>query len=304
MQAPETISEFTQRYSRGRPEAGQVAIYRIEDVATPAAFPHIRRDFYKIKLLCGTQGILSYADKKVAVAADTLIFANPLIPYSWERLAGHETGYVCLFTEEFITQQLRPASVASSPLFRAGGTPVLFPPPEVVQRLRTLFEQMLAEMPSAYVHKYDLLRTYVQLILHESLKLAPVAPAYQAGTSAGRLTALFFDLLDRQFPLASSQHTIQLKNANEFARQLAVHTNHLNKALKEVTGKTTTEHLASKLLSEAKALLRHSTWSLAEIGYCLGFAHASNFNSFFKKHTGQPPNQYRRQPAALSYVSD
>jgi AraC family transcriptional activator of pobA len=300
MQAPETIGEFYQRYGRGRPDAGQVAIYRIEDVATPATFPHIRRDFYKMKLLCNAQGILSYADKKIAVSADALIFTNPLLPYSWERLAGRETGYACLFTEEFITQQLRPASLASSPLFRAGGTPVLFPPPEIVQRLSTLFEQLLAEIASAYVHKYDLLRTYIQLILHESLKLAPVAPAYQPGTSAARLTSLFLDLLDRQFPLASPQHTLQLKNANEFARQLAVHTNHLNKALKDVTGKTTTEHIAEKLMNEAKALLRHSNWSLAEIGYCLGFEHASNFTIFFKKHAGQPPTHYRRQLGALS----
>jgi AraC family transcriptional activator of pobA len=300
MQKPETIEEFYQRYGRGQPDAGQVAIYRIEDVATPASFPHIRRDFYKIKLLCNAQGTLSYADKNVAVQACALIFANPLIPYSWQRLAGRETGYVCMFTEEFITQQLRPASLANSPLFRVGGTPVLFPPPEVVQRLSALFEQLLAEIKSTYVHKYDLLRTYIQLMLHESLKLAPVVPAYQVGTSAARLTALFLDLLDRQFPLASPQHTIQLKNANEFARQLAVHTNHLNKALKEVTGKTTTEHIAEKLLREAKALLRHSNWSLAEIGACLGFEHASNFNIFFKKHAGQPPSQYRRQPAALS----
>ncbi|GAB3637985.1 response regulator transcription factor [Hymenobacter arcticus] len=300
MQAPETIGEFYQRYGPGQPDAGQVTIYRIEDVAPPASFPHIRRDFYKIKLLCNAQGILSYADKNITVSACALIFANPLIPYSWERLAGRETGYVCLFTEEFITQQLRPASVANSPLFRVGGTPVLFPPPAVVQQLSALFEQLVVEIQSAYVHKYDLLRTYIQLILHESLKLAPVAPAYQVGTSAARLTALFLDLLDRQFPLASPHHTLRFKNANEFARQLAVHTNHLNKALKEVTGKTTTAHIAEKLLREAQALLRHSNWSLAEIGYCLGFEHASNFNSFFKKHTGQPPNYYRRQPEALS----
>ena len=177
---------------------------------------------------------------------------------------------------------------------------MLFPPPEVVARLSTIFEQLLAEMQADYAHKHDLLRTYVQLILHESLKLAPAAPAYELGTAAARLTTLFLDLLDQQFPLASPQHTIPLKNANEFARRLAVHTNHLNKALKEVTGKTTTAHIAEKLVGEAKALLHHSSWSLAEIGYCLGFGHASNFNSFFRKHTGQPPHHHRRQAAALS----
>jgi len=47
-------------------------------------------------------------------------------------------------------------------------------------------------------------------------------------------------------------------------------------------------------------LLRNSDWSMAEIGYCLGFEHPSNFNNFFKKHIGQSPNHYRRQPVVLS----
>jgi AraC family transcriptional activator of pobA len=300
MPARETITEYYQRYGRGRPAAGQVTAYRIEDVATPISFPHIRRDFYKIKLLDNAQGILSYADRRVEVQKPALVFVNPLIPYSWERTAGRETGYACLFTEEFITQQLKTASVANSPLFRVGGTPVLFPPPEVVGRLHGLFEDLLLEMQSSYVHKHDLLRNYVQLILHEALKLTPEVQLSQPGTSAARLSALFLDLLERQFPLASPQHPVLLKNANEFARQLAVHTNHLNKALKEQTGKTTSAHIAEKLVAEAKSLLLHSNWSLAEIGYCLGFEHTSNFNIFFKKQTGQPPHTYRKQPVLLS----
>jgi AraC family transcriptional activator of pobA len=296
----EDIAEYYQRYGQGAPVAGQVRAYRIEDFAPADSFPHQRRDFYKIKLLHTTQGVLSYADKTVAVQAPALIFANPLIPHAWERLSGQPTGYACLFTEEFLTPQLRTGSVAGSSLFRVGSSPVVFPPPAVVDRLNSLFELLLAEMQSSYSHKYDLVRTYVQAIIHEALKLAPAPLASQSGTSAARLSALFLELLDRQFPLASPQHTLPLRNANEFARQLAVHTNHLNKVLRAVTGQTTTAHITAKLVAEAQALLQHSDWSLAEIGYCLGFEHPSNFNLFFKKHTGQAPSRYRRRPGALS----
>ncbi|MDF7811603.1 helix-turn-helix transcriptional regulator [Hymenobacter sp. YC55] len=300
MLANESLAEYYQRYERGRPHTNQFTVYRIEDVATPVAFPHVRRDFFKIKLLCNAQGILSYADRQVAVEQCALVFVNPLIPYSWERTSGQETGFACLFTEDFVTQQLKTASIAHSPLFRVGGTPVLFPPPESVQQLKVFFEQLMKEMQTSYANKYDVLRNYVQLLIHEALKLAPSAPVYPPVTSAARLCSLFLDLLDRQFPVASPQQPLALKNANEFAEQLAVHTNHLNKALRETTGKTTTEHITEKLIDEAKALLQHSNWSIAEIGYCLGFGHASNFNAFFKKHTTQPPQQYRRQLLVLS----
>jgi AraC family transcriptional activator of pobA len=301
MPARESIAQYYQHYyEQGRPEGGEISAYRIEEYAPAGSFPLLRRDFYKIKLLCNTQGVISYAGKTVAVQAPALIFANPLIPHAWERQSGQPTGYACLFTEGFMAQQLKVASVADSPLFRVGGSPVVFPTPEVVGRLSSLFELLLAEMQSSYIHKYDLMRTYIQTIIHESLKLVPAAQSYQPGTSAAWLSASFLELLDRQFPIASPQHTLPLRNANEFARQLAVHTNHLNKALRGVTGQTTTAHIAAKIVAEAQALLQHSDWSLAEIGYCLGFEHASNFNLFFKKHTGQSPSRYRRQPRVFS----
>lgn len=304
MPARETIADYYHQYGRGCPMAGQVTAYRIEDVATPNIFPHLRRDFYKIKLLCGAQGILSYADQRVAVQSCALVFVNPFIPYAWERTAGRETGFACLFTEGFITQELKIASLAGSSLFRVGSNPVLFPPAEVVGRLRHLFEQVLAELHAPYVHQADVVRNYVQLLLHESLKLAPAAPFCPPATSAVRLSTCFLELLDRQFPLTASAQPIRLRKANEFARQLAVHPNHLNKALQETTGKTTTTHIAEKLVEEAKALLRYQSWSLAEIGYCLGFEHAASFTTFFKRHTGLAPQRYRQQPLLLSQLMD
>ena len=296
----ETITEYYQHYGEGKSAAGQFAVYRLEDFARAETFPHIRRDFYKIKLMCNVQGTLSYADRRVAVQDSALVLANPLIPHSWERQAGSPTGFACLFNEEFITPQLKTASVAGSPLFRVGGTPVLFLPPAAVDKIAGVFEAKLVEMQSGYANKHDMLRSYVHIILHESLKLAPAEPFYQPSNSAAWLSAAFLELLDQLFPIATPQHTLPLRNANEFAQRLAVHTNHLNKALKETTGKTTTAHIADKMVAEAKSLLRNSNWSIAEISYCLGFEHASNFNSFFRKQTGVPPSRYRNQAALLS----
>ncbi len=300
MQNSENRVAKDQQYASGYAEAGQISVYRLDDADRPASFPHIRRDFYKIELLCNAQGILGYADTRVTVGEDALIFVNPLIPYSWERTAGRETGFVCLFAKEFVTPQLRTGPAGESPLFKVGSNPVLFPTPDRISWLKSLFEQLITETQSTYVNKYDMMHNYVQLLIHESLKKIPAESACQQGTAATRISSLFTAILNQQFPIASPQHTLLLKNANEFARQLGVHTNHLNKALKEVTGKTTTEHIAGKVVAEAKALLRHSNWSLAEISNCLGFEHTSNFITFFKKCTGQSPYHFRRQPVVNS----
>jgi AraC-like DNA-binding protein len=291
MQSKETIADFYDRHGKDYSDAGQLNVYRIEDFNRANSFPHNRRDFYKITLTTNADGVLSYADKVIPIKGHALIFSNSMIPYSWGRVCGNETGFVCLFTEGF---QLKTDGIAGSPLFKPGGNPVLFPDTKTVGFLIGIFEQMLTEIQSTYVSKYELLRSYMQIIIHEALKIAPPDDFYKPGTSAARISSLFLELLDRQFPIISPQHSLGLKNANEFAARLSVHTNHLNKALKETTGKTTSEHIAEKMVNEAKAILLHSNWTIAETGYCLGFEHSSNFNIFFKKHTGQTPNHFRR----------
>ena len=65
------------------------------------------------------------------------------------------------------------------------------------------------------------------------------------------------------------------------------------KYIKEVTGKPTTAHIADRIISEAKALLQHTKWSINEIAYALGFEYPTYFNNFFKKKTGEIPKSVR-----------
>lgn len=82
---------------------------------------------------------------------------------------------------------------------------------------------------------------------------------------------------------------------DDFARQLNVHVNHLNRAVKENTGKTTSQLIAGRLLQEGKILLKHSTWNVSDIAYALGFAEVIHFNNFFKKHVQLSPLKFRHE---------
>jgi AraC-like DNA-binding protein len=65
--------------------------------------------------------------------------------------------------------------------------------------------------------------------------------------------------------------------------------------VKEVTGKSTTTHITERIVSEAKALLQHTAWNIADIAYALGFEYATYFNNFFKRLTGTNPKTLRLQ---------
>ena len=99
--------------------------------------------------------------------------------------------------------------------------------------------------------------------------------------------------LERQPPLESLHQRLTLRTAKDYADRLAVHVNHLNKVLKEVTGHTTTQLISTRVIQEAKILLKQTNWNIAEIGYTLGFDDLAHFSNFFKKQTSFTPAAFR-----------
>lgn len=253
-----------------------------------------RKDFYKICLTTG-KSIIHYADRSFEQEGTVLFFGNPHIPYSWETVSTNYAGYTCLFSEEFLKASDRTESLQQSPLFKIGGTPVLKITEPQRQFLNAVFQKMIDEQKTDYAYKDDLIRNYINLVIHEALKLQPSENFDQHKNAASRITNVFFELLERQFPIESTEKPLQLKSAQDYAKELSVHPNYLNRAVKEVTGRPTTSHITERIVNEAKALLQHTNWNIADIAYALGFEYPTYFNNFFKKLTGTNPKTLRVQ---------
>jgi AraC-like DNA-binding protein len=266
-------------------------VYEI-DSGSDSGHTYSRKDFYKVNLTTG-KFIFHYADKSVETDETFLFCANPRIPYSCEAISPHFGGYTCLFTEEFLNLGERSDSFHQSPLFKIGGTPILKLDKGQKEFITGVFKRMLTEQSTDYVFKDEVIRNYINLIIHEAVKMQPSENISSQKTAAERITSVFLELLERQFPIESTERPLQLKTAQDYADGLNVHVNYLNSAVKKVTGKPTTTHIADRIISEAKALLLHTDWSISQIAYALGFEYPTYFNNFFKKKTGDIPKSIR-----------
>jgi len=266
-------------------------VFQIEDDGQATRF-YSRKDFYKICLTTGKSNI-HYADRSFEAEGTVLFFGNPHIPYSWETLSTTYVGYTCLFSEEFLNVSERADILQQSPFFKIGGTPILTITEQQRLFLNSLFKKMIEEQDSEYAYKDDLIRNYINLILHEAMKLQPSEIYDHNKNAASRITSVFLELLERQFPIESPDKPLRLKTAQDYAQSLSLHANYLNRAIKEVTGKPTTIHITDRIISEAKALLQHTDWNIADIAYALGFEYPTYFNNFFKKNTGENPTSLR-----------
>lgn len=256
-----------------------------------------RRDVFKCVLVESGANELHYATRSYLVDRPALVFTNRLVPFSWEPAAtmvSEAKGYIVGFTEPFLHSSMRGVSLKDSVLYRVDGHPVYYISDEQVRYLSEVFGRMRQDFETDYAHKDDLLRNQLSLIIHEAARLEPASPYPVVATNAAeRITNLFLTLLEVQFPVTKRYHEPILKNAQEFADRLAVHVNHLNRSVKEVTGKPTTAYIADRYMSEAKVLLQQTDWSVSEIADSLGFEYATYFQRFFKKHTGTTPLAFR-----------
>lgn len=296
-----SLDDFYQRNAAALPEGitkeiGHFNVFETEKLFDKTngtrIMPYSRRAYYKIAWLRG-KSRAEYADKVIAIQENALLFATPKIPYRWLPEDSDQTGMFCIFTADFLSPNKVDVLLEDLPIFQPGQLPVFQLSPAEVKEIEYIFRKMHKELGADYKYKYDLLRNLVLELIHYGQKLQPMSALSAVQNASERISSLFIELLERQFPLESPHQKLGLRTAKDYADRLAVHVNHLNKVLKEATGSTTTEIISNRVTQEAKILLKQTHWSVSEIAYTLGFDDLANFSNYFKKQTSFTPLAFR-----------
>ncbi|WP_158796929.1 AraC family transcriptional regulator [Pedobacter sp. L105] len=285
------------------PEIGKTGDYfggyftavRLDDFSAEsvkATSVYSRKDFYKVSLITG-HASYHYRDQEYLFNSGewALVFTNRENPYRWDVHEGSCSGYSCMFTEDFLPVHtyIRPVDWA---VFNGSAQSVFRLEKKDKAFFESLFQKMLTEQASTYSQKYDLLFLYVLECIHGALKLEP-DPELRSQTAATRLADAFKNLIADQFPLVTPNQQLQLRSPQDYAEKLFVHTNYLNRVLKEITGRTTTQLINERVMQEARTLLMHSNWSVSQISNSLGFEEATHFTRAFRRYTGHTPSSFR-----------
>jgi AraC family transcriptional regulator, transcriptional activator of pobA len=294
----ETIEQFYQHKFNELPgnleyTIGQFNVFRIENrLDRKEELPlHVRRNFFKIMLFSG-ENVFKYGNEEIKVEGNTLLFFHPDIPYSYQPLTSDTKGFFCVFKREFFLGNHK-LDVDNLSLFRSSVLPVFKLSTDDCKEVKNLFDKMFQEVNGNYIYKYDLIRNYASELYFLAMKWMPPENLFQYGDASRRITMVFLELLEQQFPIQYSTDKLKFRLPNEFAEKISIHVNYLNRCLKKVTGKTTSQHIMERLSTEAKILLKHTDWSVSEISDSLGFDDLAHFNKFFKKQTGLNPTFFR-----------
>lgn len=299
---PTSLQDFYKHTLSGSPDdipaqSGHFNVFRVKDLnrlkPVDAAMFYNRKSFFKIALLVGSTKV-KYADTTIDVEENGLLFADPGVPYQYIDQDLQDGGYFCIFTADFLFNKKSEILPDALPIFKTDHYPVFNISFEQKKELSIIFEKICSEINGDYAYRYDLIRAYVAELIHYGQKLIPNVSRNELRNAPQRIAEKFFDLLEQQFSINSPADRVQVRTPKEYAEKLCVHVNYLNKNLKEITGKSTSELLGERTAREGKILLKHSDWSIAQIAFCLGFDEVSHFSKFFKKHSGLTPLSFRQ----------
>ncbi|WP_415899542.1 AraC family transcriptional regulator [Neptuniibacter sp. QD48_11] len=111
-------------------------------------------------------------------------------------------------------------------------------------------------------------------------------------TSRSRKTyQLFIDLLEQEY---RTEHSLRF-----YAEKLGYAQSTLSRACIQVEGYSAKVVIDRRVALEARRMLVHSSASVAEVGYWLGFSEATNFVKFFRRMVGVTPQLFRERRSEL-----
>lgn len=249
--------------------------------------PH-RHDFYTVLLVEKSQGKHLIDFNEYPFGEKQVFFVAPgQVHQVVDEIPPK--GFAVLFSQSFLLRNnISEHFIHDLNLFHDFG----YAPPvelsdESMQKICSYGSDMFTIQNNPKTFSSEALGALLKLILiecHQACTL-PNDLFLQSENGKSSLIRNFKELIESNY---QDWHGVQ-----DYAENLNISTDHLNRVVKAQTGKTAKEHIQSKIVVEAKRLLYFSDMSSKEIGYLLGFSEPANFSAFFKKQTGSSPSNFQ-----------
>lgn len=245
--------------------------------------PHRRSVHYFMFLRSGTvkrsKNLNSYELK-----AGQIFFLTANQINTFDYISEDAEGFYCHFHPDiFFQSHLRFDMDNFLPFFKSKSEPI------VELKNLTKIEEILLKLEEEYSlsdsERFDLIPvSLVALFLEVKFSASIITPKTKNSS----------EILTQRYQNALAEFICEKKTVVEFADYLSISANHLNKCVKETTGKSAHDLLQDMRILESKVLLKQSDLSIGEIAFKVGQFETSDFSRLFRKYTNLTPKQYRK----------
>jgi AraC family transcriptional regulator, transcriptional activator of pobA len=225
----------------------------------------------------------------------TIYFTNPghFKSFEWYRI---NEAYLITLNEPYLKENVHRDIFREFPFLLAETVSPKVLTPEAFAEFEQLYLQIEKEQhgSSPYREKITGSLFVVLLLKIKEYFWKDYNPIYE-GNRGSQIVKTFKKNLETHFRELVNGKNDKMFRVPDYAAIQSLHPNYLNNVIKSKTGKAVTAWIAEKTISEAKSLLQHSSMSIKEIAYLLGFSEATHFSNYFKKHVNVSPAVYKKK---------
>jgi AraC family transcriptional regulator, transcriptional activator of pobA len=272
------------------PQNGNLA-FKLFSFEDDSYFDHIQRNnYYSLIWLTQGKGIVRADFSEYDFPENSLFAFSPYQPFMFS--SSISLGGIALqFHPDFFCIHKHQAEVACNGVLFNN---IYYPPFITVDEtsastFRMLIKQMKIEMQNPAVAQYELLVSYLKILLITAsrLKTEQEPKALQAVSEQKEPFILqnLKDAIEKDF---KTKHS-----ASDYAKTLNISANALAKITKAHFNKTLTDLISERIIIEAKRELYLTNKAIKEIAYDLGYQDEYYFSRFFKTNADISPQMYR-----------
>jgi len=249
--------------------------------------PH-SHNYYEMTWVTRGAGLLHADMQDYTVGSNTFFCLKPGQVHQF-KMSPETEGYVFSFTESFFRMGDYDVNWDwESILFQLFNEKrMTLVTSDEADELRTITLDIVKEMESQYSNRISLVRGYFTILLIHLTRSLKGEIQWGNPSKEKQLIKRFFGLVDAQFK--------ENKMVEEYAAQLCLTPNYLNRTVKRNTGSSAGDHIRQRVVLEAKRMARFSRASLKEIADELGFLDYPHFSRFFKTFGGMNFSEFKRE---------
>jgi len=250
--------------------------------------PHTHGSLFQIMVIVSGPARIHFDGENSSVSGPCLIALPAGVVHGF-HLDPKTKGKVISIATGFLEANARPMDRdILAPVLSQGGIVPYQKSPGHFRTVKQLTDQLYSEFRYPQVGRalmFDALLRTLLMMLSRHITLKQTAP-HKVGYQRSAFN---------RFRVLIEDHFKDRWSLSEYAEQMCMTENRLNRICKIFTGKTAFEILQDRILLEAQRYLVYTAAPLAAIAFVLGLNDAAYFCRFFKKRTGLTPSAYREE---------
>ncbi len=272
------------------PENGNLA-FKIFSFEDKSSFDHVQRNnYYSLVWVTSGKGNVKSDFSEYDFVENTLFAFVPYQPFMFA--SNEKINSICIqFHSDFYCIHAHQKEVACNGVLFNN----IYEPPFTLidiaasQTFNMLITQMKTEMQQAALAQYELLVSYLKILLITASRLKTV----QLSTPNTAYTDLKEPFILQNLKDAIEKDYKTKHSASDYASALNISAKALAKITKTYFNKTLTALISERIIIEAKRELYLTNKAIKEIAYELGYDDEYYFSRFFKTNADVSPQMYR-----------